>query len=126
VAGLLFILANQFIGVLLALFLRPVASAISIGTLMFAPSFGYMGIGFPRLAMNDFSYWWGELIPGTWYLTARIDQTIRGTPVDLSLKPLMVLGIFVLVLAIVTALRLEVFRIRRQRQVAQQLREVTP
>jgi len=93
---------------------------------MFAPSFGYMGIGFPRLAMNDFSYWWGELIPGTWYLTARIDQTIRGTPVDLSLKPLMVLGIFVLVLAIVTALRLEVFRIRRQRQAAQRLREVTP
>jgi ABC-2 type transport system permease protein len=126
VAGLLFILANQFIGVLLALFLRPVASAISVGTLIFAPSFGYMGIGFPRLAMNGFSYWWGELIPGTWYLTARIDQTIRGTPVDLSLKPLMVLGIFVLVLAIVTALRLEVFRIRRERQAAQRLREVTP
>ena len=126
VAGLLFILANQFIGVLLALFLRPVASAISVGTLIFAPSFGYMGIGFPRLAMNGFSYWWGELIPGTWYLMARIDQTIRGTPVDLSLKPLMVLGIFVLTLAIVTALRLEVFRIRRQRRAARRLREVTP
>ncbi len=125
VAGLLFILANQFIGVLLALFLRPVASAISVGTLIFAPSFGYMGIGFPRLAMNGFSYWWGELIPGTWYLMARIDQTIRGTPVDLSLKPLMVLGIFVLTLAIVTALRLEVFRIRRQRRAARRLREVT-
>jgi ABC-2 type transport system permease protein len=76
--------------------------------------------------MNGFSYWWGELIPGTWYLMARIDQTIRGTPVDLSLKPLMVLGIFVLTLAIVTALRLEVFRIRRQRRAARRLREVTP
>lgn len=114
-AGLLFILANQFVGVLLALVLRPMASAISIGTLIFAPSFGYMGIGFPRLGMNAFAYGWGQLIPGTWYLMARIDQTIRGTPVDLSLKPLLVLAIFVVVLASLTALRLEIMRARRRK-----------
>ncbi len=128
-AGLLFILANQFIGVLLALFLRPMASAISIGTLIFAPSFGYMGIGFPRIGMNAFAYWWGQLIPGTWYLTARIDQTIRGTPVDLSWKPLLVLAIFVVVLASLTALRLEFMRSRRRRlqaAPAQELNGVVP
>lgn len=125
-AGVLFILANQFVGVLLALTLRPMASAISIGTLIFAPSFGYMGIGFPRSGMNAFAYHWGELIPGTWYLTARIDQTIRGTPLDLSWRPILILAIFVLVLASLTALRLEFLRARRLKARQAVLVEATP
>lgn len=121
-AGTLFILASQFIGLLLALFLRPMASAISIGTLLAAPAFGFMGIGFPRIGMNDFAYYYGQMIPGTWYLMARIDQTIRGTPLDLSWKPILVLLFLVVLLASVTALRLEAIRSRNQRQ-ASALRE---
>ncbi|CCM79421.1 ABC transporter permease [Rhizobium mesoamericanum] len=109
-AGILFILADQFIGVLLALLLRPMASAISIGTLLMAPAFGFMGIGFPRIGMNAFAYNWGQMIPGTWYLMARIDQTIRGTPLDLSWKPIAVLLFMVLLFAGLTALRLEIIR----------------
>jgi ABC-2 type transport system permease protein len=105
-AGTLFVLACQFMGALLALVLRPVAMAISIATLMTAPAFGFMGISFPRFEMNAFAYAWGGLLPGTWYLTARIDQTIRGTPLDLSFKPVLVLAMFVIVLASLTALRL--------------------
>ena len=111
-AGILFILADQFIGVLLALLLRPMASAISIGTLLMAPAFGFMGIGFPRIGMNAFAYIWGQMIPGTWYLMARIDQTIRGTPVNLSWKPIAVLLFMVLLFASLTALRLEIIRAR--------------
>ncbi|WSH68393.1 ABC transporter permease (plasmid) [Rhizobium ruizarguesonis] len=113
-AGVLLILADQFIGVLLALLLRPMASAISISTLLMAPAFGFMGIGFPRIGMNAFAYNWGKMIPGTWYLMARIDQTIRGTPLYLSWKPIAVLLFMVLLLAALTALRLEVIRARRQ------------
>jgi len=113
-AGILFILADQFIGVLLALLLRPMASAISIGTLLMAPAFGFMGIGFPRIGMNAFAYHWGQLIPGTWYLMARIDQTIRGTPLYLSWTPIAVLVFMVLLFASLTALRLEVIRARRR------------
>lgn len=109
-AAILFILAMQLFGTLLALLLRPPATAISIGTLIFAPSFGFMGIGFPRLAMNDFSYQWGKIIPGTWYLMARIDQTIRGTPSDLSWWPIASLAIFVLVLGALTILKLRTIR----------------
>ncbi len=111
-AGILFILADQFIGVLLALMLRPMASAISIGTLLMAPAFGFMGIGFPRIGMNAFAYNWGQMIPGTWYLMARIDQTIRGTPLYLSWTPIAVLLFMVLLFASLTALRLEVIRAR--------------
>ena len=66
-----------------------------------------MGIGFPRLGMNAFAYGWGGLLPGTWYLTARIDQTVRGTPVDLSSKPLLVLLAFTVGLAGLIAWKLE-------------------
>lgn len=109
-------LANQLIGTLLALLLKPMANAISIGTLLMAPAFGFMGIGFPRIGMNAFAYSWGQIIPGTWYMTARIDQTLRGTPLYLSLKPVAVLLFMVVLLAGLTALRLEVMRARRQRE----------
>src|ERR1700692_279966 len=118
IAGVSFILSCQFLGVLLALLLKPTASAISIGTLLTSPAFGFMGIGFPRLGMNAFAYWFGAILPGTWYLTARIDQTIRGTPLDLSWKPILVLLAFVVGLAGLVALRLEGMRAGCAREAA--------
>lgn len=128
VAGaILFILANQMIGTLLGLLLRPVASAVSIATLLFAPAFGFMGIGFPRLGMNAFAYWWGEMLPGTWYLSVRIDQTLRGTPVDLSLKPIAALLFLTILFAMLTALRLTFIRAQNDRRArVARLAEVTP
>ena len=84
VAAILFILACQFIGALLALLMKNTASAVSVATLVTAPAFGFMGIGFPRFGMNAFSQGWGALMPGTWFLNARIDQTVRGAPLDLA------------------------------------------
>ena len=107
IAGLLFVLSCQLLGTLLALLLRPMASAVSIGTLLTAPAFGFMGIGFPRLGMNAFAYGYGAMLPGTWYLIARVDQTVRGTPLDLSWKPLLILLAFAVGLAGLVALKLE-------------------
>src|SRR5437016_2764434 len=107
IAGLLFILSCQFLGALLALVLKPIASAASIGTLLTAPAFGFMGIGFPRLGMSAFALGYGALLPGTWYLTARIDQTVRGTPIDLSWRPILILTAFVIGLVGLCAWRLE-------------------
>jgi ABC-2 type transport system permease protein len=129
VAGLLFILSCQLLGVLLALVLKPMASAVSIGTLMTSPAFGFMGIGFPRLGMNAFAYGYGAILPGTWYLMARIDQTVRGTPLDLSWKPVLILLAFVVGLAGLAALRLEMMRARSRTKAnheRQILGEVTP
>jgi ABC-2 type transport system permease protein len=106
-AGLLFVLSSQLLGSLLALILKPMASAVSIGTLLTAPAFGFMGIGFPRLGMGAFAYGYGALLPGTCYLTARIDQTVRGTPLDLSWKPLLVLLALAVGLAGLVAWKLE-------------------
>src|SRR6267142_1530809 len=106
-AGFLFILSCQLLGALLALLLKPTATAVSVGTPLTSPAFGFMGIGFPRLGMSAFSLGFGSFLPGTWYLTARIDQTIRGTPLDLSWRPILVLLAFVVGLAGLVALRLE-------------------
>lgn len=114
-AGLLFVLSCQLLGALLAITLKPMASAVSIGTLLTAPAFGFMGIGFPRLGMSAFAYGYGALLPGTWYLTARIDQTVRGTPLDLSWKPLLVLMAFTVGLAGLVAWRLESIKNARNR-----------
>lgn len=62
--------------------------------------------------MNAFAYNWGALLPGTWYLSARIDQTIRGTPLDLSLEPILILLAFAIILIGLTAWRLEIIRRR--------------
>jgi len=113
IAGLLFILSCQLLGGLLALVMKSTVSAVSIGTLVTAPAFGFMGIGFPRLGMNAFSYGWGALLPGTWYLTARVDQTVRGTPIDLSWKPVLVLLAFTVALAGLVAWKLESMRAYR-------------
>jgi ABC-2 type transport system permease protein len=95
---------------LLALLLKPLGTAVSIGTLLTAPAFGFMGIGFPRFGMSAFAYGYGALLPGTWYLTARIDQTVRGTPLDLSWKPVLILSAFVIGLAGLVAWRMESLR----------------
>ena len=106
-AGTLFILANQLFGALLAVVLRSTATAISVASLVTASAFGFMGVGFPRFGMTPFAYYWGGALPGTWYMTARIDQTLRGTPADLSLQPLAVLLFMVVVLAALTAFCLQ-------------------
>jgi ABC-2 type transport system permease protein len=111
-AGILFVLACQLLGTVLALVLRPMAQAISIGTILTAPAFGFMGVSFPRLGMNEFASIWGAALPGTWYLTARIDQTIRDTPLDLSWRPVLILLAFVVGLAGLVAWRLETIRAR--------------
>jgi ABC-2 type transport system permease protein len=123
-AGILFILACQLLGVLLALLLKPTASAVSIGTLLTAPAFGYMGVSFPRHGMNAFAYGWGDILPGTWYLMVRIDQTIRGTPVELSSKPVLVLVAFVIGLGGLVALLLEMNRARIDAEKARAMRAI--
>lgn len=111
--AVLFILSSQFAGALLALLLRPVATAVSIATLIAAPAFGFMGIGFPRLGMNAFAYYWGSLLPGTSYLTVRIDQTLRGTPFDLSIRPIAALLALAILYGGLLALRLDSTRLRK-------------
>jgi ABC-2 type transport system permease protein len=117
-AAMLFIFACQLLGTLLVVVTLRMATALSIAALLTAPAFGFMGISFPRLGMNAFAHAWGALLPGTWYLQARVDQTIRGTPLELSLPAIVILAAYAFVLACLCALRLDTLRRRRLRRLA--------
>jgi len=112
-AALLFILAYQLIGILFGLVAKDIAQALGFAGLYTAPSFGFVGISFPRAAMGLFAQAWGAQLPLTWYMQIRIDQTLRGAPESASLPALQNLTLIVLVLFGLVLLRL--FLLRRKR-----------
>jgi len=106
VAGCLFIAAYLFVGALFQLLVRNLAFGLSLTGIFCSPAFGYAGVGFPVLAMNDFARSWGHLLPMRWYMQVLSDQAARGVPALDSMEPLaMLLGLAVAFLAL-AALRL--------------------
>src|SRR5262245_36804845 len=81
-AACLMIAAYQGLAALLSLLVPKLAFAM-IG-LIVSPSFGFVGVGFPFLAMNLFSQFWSVLLPLTWYLQILFDQGARGAPIASS------------------------------------------
>ncbi|KFE34246.1 MULTISPECIES: ABC transporter permease [Rhodobacterales] len=112
IGAVLFVVAAALIGGLAYLLMRDFGLAISGVAIMLAPAFGYMGIGFPREAMPALARWWSDLLPGTWYLQLRIDQTLRATPRDLSLPPLLALLAITAGLAVLVLVRLALMQRR--------------
>jgi ABC-2 type transport system permease protein len=82
--GLMFILACQALGALIALLAGETTRALGIMALIVAPAFGFAGVSFPRFGMSAFSQAWGAVIPLTPYLELRTDQTLRGAPLEYS------------------------------------------
>lgn len=107
----LFVLAAQLIGALAFVATRDMGTAASIIAVITAPAFGFMGLGFPRQAMSWVAQGWSALIPGTWYVQLRIDQSLRGTPVEISVWPVLWLALIALVLGALTLAQLA--RLRR-------------
>ncbi|MGO9485364.1 MAG: ABC transporter permease [Rhodomicrobium sp.] len=124
VSGILFVVAYQLMGGLFSLVARDIVHALGYAGIYTAPSFGFIGVSFPRSAMPLFAQVWGALLPVTWYMQIRIDQTVRGAPVMESLRPLGYLALSVAILTILSVLRLLQLRIARLRA-ASASKEVT-
>ncbi|MDO9526672.1 MAG: ABC transporter permease [Gemmobacter sp.] len=114
--AVLFVLASQLIGALAFVLTRNMGTAASIIAVITAPAFGFMGLGFPREAMAPLAQAWGALIPGTWYVQLRIDQSLRATPVEISVWPVLWLALIALGLAGLTLTQLA--RLRRNLETA--------
>jgi ABC-2 type transport system permease protein len=97
--GLLFILACQALGALIALLSKDTTGALGLMGLIVAPSFGFAGVSFPRFGMTAFAQAWGSAIPLTPYLQLRTDQTLRGAPLEYSLPTMLWLFAQLLVFA---------------------------
>lgn len=83
--GLLFVLASQMLGAAAALIARDTVSALAAVGVITGPAFGFTGITFPRLSMNDFSAIWADLLPVTHYLELRTDNVLRAAPLNISM-----------------------------------------
>ncbi len=115
-AGLLFIVAYQLVGALFSLIGRDLVQSLGYAGIYTAPSFGFIGVSFPRMAMGAFAKFWGALLPVTWYMQIRIDQTLRGAPAAESLRPLGYLAMTVAILTAAVVLRL--LQLRKMRLAA--------
>lgn len=114
--AVLFVLGVQLIGAAAFVLTRDMGRAASIIAVITAPAFGFMGLGFPREAMSQLAQAWGALIPGTWYVQLRIDQSLRDTPLDISVWSVVWLGCIAFALGALVLLRL--VRLRRQIEAA--------
>ena len=119
--SLLFILAYQMIGVVFGLAASSVSLALGAAGIFTAPAFGFIGVSFPRFAMHGFAALWSALLPLTWYTDVRVDQMLRGAPMDISLASLGALGWSTLAYAGLAAVLLV---IRRTRDASWALKEV--
>jgi ABC-2 type transport system permease protein len=106
VAAILFVLAYQSLAALLQLLVRDLAFGLSLTAIVTSPAFGFAGIGLPVLAMEGFARFWGSLLPLRWYLQILVDQAERGSPVQASAPPLVVLAVMAVVLFSLAWLRL--------------------
>ncbi len=120
--SLLFIIAYQMIGVVFGLAASSISLALGAAGIFTAPAFGFIGVSFPRLAMHGFATFWSVLMPLTWYMDLRVDQMLRGVPVDISLASLGALGWSALAYAVLAALLLV---IRRPRDASREMKEAS-
>ena len=91
-AAILHILGYLGLGALLVLLTQNLGSGLSLIAIFCNPAFGFAGVGFPTVAMNDFARAWGSILPLRWYLEVLFDQAGRGAPPSDSVRPFMVLG----------------------------------
>jgi len=91
-AACLLIIAYLSLGALLQLLVRNLAFGLSLAGIICSPAFGFVGVGFPVLAMNIFARAWGAILPLRWYVQILFDQAARGVPASDSAEPFMMLG----------------------------------
>ncbi|MWN90722.1 ABC transporter permease [Gilliamella sp. Pra-s65] len=107
-----FILTSCLYGIFFGLTGSTLAQAYGTASLVASPSFGFTGLIFPRIAMNTFAYVWGALLPVTWYIQIRLDQTLRAPNMMTSLEPFIYLLIQFSIVSMLIMLHLR--KIRRR------------
>jgi ABC-2 type transport system permease protein len=91
VSATLLIIAYQMIGCLMQLLARNMAVGLSLTGIIVSPAFGYAGVGFPVLAMQEFPRVWGAILPLRWYIQILFDQATRGAALHYTAQPFAIL-----------------------------------
>ena len=96
IAGILFVLAYESIGVLMISVFSNLRLSLSIGGGYSVLAFTFSGLTFPMIAMDGFVRIFCYIFPFTFYTEIFIDQAMRGAPVHYSLPYLGYLSLFIL------------------------------
>ena len=91
-AACLMLIGYLALGSLLQLLVRDLATGMSLTAIFCNPAFGFAGVGFPLIAMNEFPRIWGWMLPVRWYMQILFDQAVRGLPRSAAAEPFMVLA----------------------------------
>ena len=94
IGGTIFILAYQSIALFITTITSNMRLALSLGGGYTVMAFTFSGITFPTMAMFDAVRPLTNLFPLTWFTKLFVDQAMRGTPIEYSLKPLFSLTLF--------------------------------
>jgi ABC-2 type transport system permease protein len=105
-AGSLMVIAYLALGALLQLLVRDLATGLGLTGLIVSPAFGFVGVGFPILAMNAFSLAWSAILPLRWYMEVLLGQAARGLPLQDSARPFAALAGLAALFALLALLRL--------------------
>lgn len=102
----LFIITAQLWAMIFALWMPKKVLNYGAASSFSSPAFGFVGLFFPRIAMAWYAIAWGAVLPITWYVEIRLDQTIRGHELPYNLKPLLWLVLIGLVTYVFVVLRM--------------------
>ncbi len=92
-AACLLVIAYLAVGAMFQLLVRNLSFGLSLTGIFCSPAFGFAGVGFPILGMNEFARIWGDLLPIRWYMEILFDQAVRGLPPAVSAPPFAALGL---------------------------------
>jgi ABC-2 type transport system permease protein len=106
VAGSLMVIAYLALAALLQLLVRDLPTGLGLAGFIVAPAFGFLGVGFPILAMNAFSVAWSAILPLRWYMEVLLGQAARGLPPQESAGPFAALAGLSVLFALLALLRL--------------------
>jgi ABC-2 type transport system permease protein len=102
----LLIIGYLALGALLQLLVRDLPTGLGLTGLIVSPAFGFVGVGFPILAMNAFSTAWAAMLPLRWYMEVLLGQAARGLPLQESARPFAALAGLAVLFSLLTLLRL--------------------
>jgi ABC-2 type transport system permease protein len=105
-AGSLMVIGYLALGALLQLLVRDLPTGLGLTGLIVSPSFGFVGVGFPIIAMNAFSTAWSAVLPLRWYMEVLLGQAARGLPLQDSARPFAALAGLAVLFALLALLRL--------------------
>lgn len=95
-ASFVFIVSASLCAIVFTLWLPQRSLNYGSVSIFASPAFGFTGLFYPRMSMDMFAQIWGSILPITWYIEARLDQTLRDAGLLTSLKSIiamMIIGI---------------------------------